>query len=147
MKITPATQAIIDTFSKDVPDTAPILYDCIQKYSCEKTFCGVLKYLVNRIINAVKSIFGHSLWQRAKIELVTKTINDMAGSNPVSESDRKALEKIFNPMIEIVLLKGLECQKSNPKPESAKAELENQMEAYFKSVDPKVFNQLKPKTA
>lgn len=147
MTITPATKTIIDTVFNEVPDTAPILYDCIQKYSYEKTFCGVLKYLVNRIINAVKSIFGHSLWQKAKTEVITKMINNMADGKPVSESDRKTFEKIFNPIIEIVLLIGLECQKSNPKPETAKAEVENQLQTYTKSLDSKVLKQLKPKTA
>lgn len=38
---------------------------CIKKYTCPDTLSGKVKYLIDRVINALKSVFGASDWQKS----------------------------------------------------------------------------------
>lgn len=76
MIITPASTLVIKELSTIEPSLEPTISKCIQKYSHEKTICGFLKFLVDRVVNAIKSIFGSSDWQKTVSILKAKWLRN-----------------------------------------------------------------------
>ena len=77
MIITPASTLVIKELSTIEPSLELTISKCIQKYSHEKTICGFLKFLVDRVVNAIKSIFGSSDWQKTISIAKTKWLRNI----------------------------------------------------------------------
>jgi translation elongation factor EF-G len=72
---------------------------CIKKYTCPDTLSGKVKYLIDRVINGFKSIFGASDWQKTIQIIQNNAVRFCIENECYDEATTIPLEKKINARI------------------------------------------------
>jgi len=90
--LSPEVKKGIDEQKGLSPEVQKQVGRCVSRYTSPKTFCERLSYIVFRVWNAVKAIFGKSDWQLARRSIKTSNFS----KDRIANSKKKISSEISN---------------------------------------------------
>ena len=81
-----------------------VIRDCIISYETPASFCDALRWIIYRITNAIKAIFGVSDWQTAKATIYDRAIEmtldqGLLQSNPETDKEIDIKERTLEALV------------------------------------------------